>query len=306
MLTSPFRYPGGKAKLFDFFSNLIENGHMYNHTYGESFAGGAGLALRLLGSGYVPNIEINDIDAGIYSAWISIVHDSDRFCELIRRTSLSIEEWRRQKSIRVDASNASLLELGFATFYLNRTNRSGIIDGSGPIGGYLQDGEWRLDARFNKCKLIKQIKEIQKFSNQIQITNTDALKYIKNRINKRNTILYIDPPYFEKGRKLYLNYYKKSDHLAIRDLLSSKKEKQWVLSYDNIAEIRELYREFTIIEYEIGYSAGEKRMGRELIFPSNTVSKFCNPKKLMKSGKRVSSLDSLDSSLPFPSATLVT
>ena len=57
---------------------------------------------------------------------------------MIKATPVTIEEWSRQKAIKNDNSvNEYSIEKAFASFFLNRTNISGIING-GPIGGKIK------------------------------------------------------------------------------------------------------------------------------------------------------------------------
>ena len=136
---SPLRYPGGKTKIAPMVKLLIEKSGMKNVTYVEPFAGGAGVSLELLFSGEVDHIVINDYDKAIYSIWRAIIDNTNQFVELIENTEVSIDEWYRQKNIYTNQSNRYSVELAFATFFLNRTNRSGIL-AAGPIGGYEQNG----------------------------------------------------------------------------------------------------------------------------------------------------------------------
>ena len=137
---SPLRYPGGKSRLSNFIGQSILNLQIPNCTYIEPFAGGAGVALSLLLDGTVENVVINDYDKAIYSFWRAIKQDVKLLIDKIEHTPVTIEEWYKQKDIYVSASSYSV-DLAFATLFLNRTNRSGILT-AGPIGGYAQAGEW--------------------------------------------------------------------------------------------------------------------------------------------------------------------
>jgi DNA adenine methylase len=272
MINSPLRYPGGKAKMFGFFQKLLLDCELIGKTYCEPYAGGAGLALQLLSTGLVGKIRINDIDPGVYAFWKAVKFENEQFCKLVQSASLSIDEWRRQKT-KLSAPSTSELDRGFAFFYLNRTNRSGIIEGAGPIGGYSQSGKWLIDARFNKEALISSIRTISRFSAQIDISNMDAVEFCNANMN-RDSIFYLDPPYYVKGSKLYRNHYKPEDHAEIRDLLKSKNEELWILTYDNNECIRDLYSNFDPVEYELIYSAGKNGLGKEVMFLSNRVSEL--------------------------------
>jgi len=144
---SPLRYPGGKTGLSTFLSKLILENNICDYTYVEPYAGGAGAALKLLFENRVSSIIINDFDRAIYSFWKSAVFQSEKFIDKIESTEVTIEEWNNQKEIYLN-KRSNQFDLGFATFYLNRTNRSGIIEG-GPIGGIKQKGKWLINARWN-------------------------------------------------------------------------------------------------------------------------------------------------------------
>lgn len=73
---------------------------------------------------------------------------------------------------------ASLLDLGFSTFFMNRTNRSGIIK-AGVIGGYAQTGNYKMDARYRKDKLMKRIRRIASYADRIELHNEDAVDFIQ-------------------------------------------------------------------------------------------------------------------------------
>ena len=161
MYYSPLRYPGGKGKLASFMKTIIENTGHKGGIYIEPFAGGAGIALDLLLNNTVSEIVINDYDKGIYSFWKAILTETNRFINDVRTAELTVAEWERHHEIYISQQAKYSYELGFATFYLNRTNRSGIIKG-GVIGGKEQGGKWTMDVRFNKENLEKRIRDIAK------------------------------------------------------------------------------------------------------------------------------------------------
>ena len=169
---SPLRYPGGKTKIAPLVNAIMKKADIKDGIYIEPFAGGCGVALALLLSDKVKHIVINDMDITIYAFWHSILNDTDEFIELIKKTQVTIEEWHKQKEIFLNKDSNKLLELGFATFFLNRTNRSGILK-AGPIGGYNQTGNYLIDARFNKKNLIKRIERISQYKDKISLFNLE-------------------------------------------------------------------------------------------------------------------------------------
>lgn len=271
---SPLRYPGGKNKLSRFISQICETNAINGH-YIEPYAGGASVALYLLLENKVAEVTINDIDRSIYAFWHSVLTRTNELCERIEKTEINISNWRKAKEILKKKSTASLIDLGFSTFYLNRTNVSGIIDG-GVIGGIKQEGEYKMDCRFKKDKLIKRIKRISDKKKFIHLYNLDAVELI-NRIIKKshieNTIFYLDPPYYLKGKSLYINHYDHEDHKKVSDLIKSINNIHWIVSYDNNPKIRNFYKDIKQkIEYSLLHTAHKAKMGKEILFFSETLT----------------------------------
>ncbi|MEZ4946906.1 MAG: DNA adenine methylase [Cyclobacteriaceae bacterium] len=268
---SPLRYPGGKGKLSKFIGNLVESNLLTDGCYVEPYAGGSSVALNLLFKEYVRSIVINDLDKAIYSFWYSVLYDTDNLCRMIHDTKVTVGNWEKQRATHKQQEGASLLELGFSTFYLNRTNRSGIIN-AGIIGGKGQNGHWKIDARFNKKDLIERIQKIADFKDRIQLYNLDACQLV-NKISKkipRKTLFYFDPPYFVKGKDLYTNFYKYKDHKLVSDTIKEL-NCHWIVTYDNQPEIKKLYTGFRKVEYSLNYHAASPKIGSELIIFSKTL-----------------------------------
>ncbi|HYD03773.1 MAG TPA: DNA adenine methylase [Alphaproteobacteria bacterium] len=271
---SPLRYPGGKNRLAKFISKICVDNNINGH-YIEPYAGGASVALHLLIEKKINQITINDFDKSIYAFWYSVLNNTEKLCELIEKTPINVNEWRKQKKIQQNKMNSNLLELGFSTFFLNRTNMSGIIT-AGPIGGFSQKGNYKIDCRFNKIELIKKIKLIASFKKQITLYNLDALELIKlisSKSNNSNTLFYFDPPYFLKGPSLYMNSYKKEDHEKVANEIKGIKKMQWIVSYDNVEEVNQIYdwvknkTKFTLI-----HNAHRARIGKEILFFSDKLN----------------------------------
>ena len=268
---SPLRYPGGKLKIAGYIKRLFEVNDLYDGTYIEPYAGGASVALTLLFSEYASKIKINDIDRSIYAFWHSVLNETEALCRLISDTPVNMESWQFQREIQARKQEAGLLELGFSTFFLNRTNRSGILNG-GVIGGKNQTGNFKMNARFNKEDLIERIESVAEYADRIELTSMDAIEIIKRykRTPTAKTLVYMDPPYYVKGHDLYLNYYNDNDHEAIAKAIKKYKGK-WIISYDAVSFIKELYGEYRQNEYCLSYSAGNQRQGKEILVYSNNL-----------------------------------
>lgn len=269
---SPLRYPGSKNKTYEYVKHLIEINNC--DTYIEPFVGGGSVSIKLLLNNDVKKIIINDYDKAIYSLWYSIIHCTDELIELINKTNITIEEWHKQKEINKNKEhNNNLLEIGFSTLFLNRTNRSGIIK-AGVIGGLNQDGLYKLDCRFNKEHVIDKIKKLAKHKSKIKIYNKDAEQFLIQNVSKtKNPLIFIDPPYYKKGPELYVNFYKHDDHVSLSKTIMSKiNNKKWILTYDNVEEISNMYPQFKKIEYFLNYSAGKPTKGIEFMFFSEDIN----------------------------------
>jgi DNA adenine methylase len=260
---SPLRYPGGKTQLALFVEDLIKQNELENGTYVEPFAGGAGIAWHLLRHHVVERVVINDISKSIYSFWEAVLNDTESLCQLIEETPVTIEEWYRQKEIQ--KLQIVGLELAFSTLFLNRVNRSGIIN-AGVIGGKAQAGKYKLDCRFKKQVLIDKISIIAQFSENITLTRMDAGVFLETIVSDLDdrTLVNIDPPYYNKGKELYQNFYEPDDHEELAKIIM-KIQQPWMLTYDNTPEIFHLYRHRNPLSFCLNYSAQLKRKGSELV-----------------------------------------
>ncbi|CAI1949921.1 DNA adenine methylase [Salmonella enterica] len=269
---TPLRYPGGKGKLAYYLKGIIKHNSLLDCHYIEPFAGGAGVALELLMQEYVHKVTINDYDPAIYSFWHSILNNCEEFCEKIHQTEVSMNTWYEQKEILSANSYDDLLSLGFAAFFMNRTNRSGILN-AGVIGGKAQAGKWKLDVRFNKEDLVNRIKRIAAYKDRIIIQNKDTLDLLIDLSIKshENTLMYLDPPYYVKGQELYRNFYEHQDHVDIKNQLLKMPILHWIATYDNTEQIKEIYKGQTIIDFDLQYSAQSKRVGSEVIIFSKNL-----------------------------------
>ncbi len=272
---SPLRYPGGKTGLAKFLSEVITENNLCECIYFEPYAGGAGAALTLLAEGFVSEVHLNDADIRIYAFWRAVLDDSERFINKIFETPLTIEEWKKQNKICTDPSQYSPFDIGFATFYMNRCNRSGILTGSGPIGGYEQKGRWRMDVRFNRETLAGRILELNKKREIIHIFNKDAVDFLKEKLQivhgKYQGFIYLDPPYVSKGQRLYMNSYEEKDHKVLAKYILAQQALPWLMSYDDVDLVRKLYSKCKISLLPVRYALQSKRSAQELIISPKSV-----------------------------------
>ena len=272
MFKTPLRYPGGKQRLWAFVDEILVANDLVGGHYAEAYSGGAGIAIELLLRDRVSRIHLNDSCIAVYAFWHSILNETERFCRKISRASLTIDEWKKQRGIFKERKTADLFELGFATFYLNRCNRSGILTG-GVIGGLEQTGEWKIDARFSRNNLITRIEAIADKRKSIRIRNWDAERFLVDYAGKLEApaLLYCDPPFFQKADRLYPNYYKPKDHERVAKLIQSKLKCHWLVSYDSCPEILAHYSKRKWFRYSLQYNANTAYKGTELFIASDKL-----------------------------------
>lgn len=269
---SPLRYPGGKAALARFFGDVIDRLGIDNARYVEPYAGGVGAGISLLRQDRVQELVINDIDPAVHSFWRFVVEHPDTLADRIVNAPLNVDEWRHQKSIYREADESDPMALGFSFFYLNRTNRSGILN-AGPIGGMNQTGNYKIDARYNRDQLAERITTIGALASRITVLGLDGVTVARRYAGDSSAFTYIDPPYVDMGGSLYLNSFTHRDHAVLAKSLDESPDGNWMVTYDPSNFIRRIYSKHNIREYELSYSAHRAGKARELLISSRPVTK---------------------------------
>lgn len=285
---SPLRYPGGKNCIFPFISKFFYENDLVGIPYAEPYAGGAGLALHLLIEGYVSKIYINDLDPCIYLFWKAILNRTDEFCQWIESVPVNLDTWRYYKEKYKKGVEVDEFEIAKCTFYLNRTNISGVLD-AGPIGGYSQTAKYKIDARFNKKDLIKKIRIIESRKRDILLSNYDGIEFIKSLNRKHSDVfIYLDPPYVEKGHFLYMNCFKEEDHIQLSRFVS-KINKKWMVSYDMNDLILQNYSKWNMIQYQLLQCTSNCKKNEILVFSEGL--EFSESMNELAEAKVINSID---------------
>lgn len=267
---TPLRYPGGKTKIYDYVKSIIDLNDLHG-TYIEPFAGGAGLAIKLLLNNDVKKIVINDSDSAIYAFWHSVLYETEELCKFVEEVDISIDTWNYMREVYFNQAGRELIEIGKATLFLNRVNRSGVLKG-GLIGGKEQNGSYKMNARFNRVDIIKKIRRIAAEKERIDIYNLDVQEFLSPTIMRHyyKVLINFDPPYVQKGGQLYMNYFTEDDHRKLRDSITKLKRK-WIVTYDICPVIKELYRNYRGSTLNINYSANVAKQAQEYIFFSDNI-----------------------------------
>ena len=267
-INNPLRDPGAKSKLAPYIQKLIETEKLTGCTFYEPYAGSAAASLALLESGTISKAMINELDPLIYCFWVSVMEHTHELIEMIHEVNITVDAWNAYALYRNSdyLKGKSIVEIGFAGLFLNRTNFSGILNAN-PLGGMKQESRYKIDCRFNKTRIIKSIEDLSQFSNQIELYNMDALDFLKEKTKykrNKNTFVYIDPPYYNKGPSLYRYYYEKDLHRELAKFIKTKSY-PWLISYDDVPEIKRIYRHSQRQHIYLDYSANTHAPGKELL-----------------------------------------
>ena len=270
---SPLRYPGGKTRLADFMEDVILLNNLEDCTLYELYAGGAGASLNILFNGLCSKLVLNDLDVHIYAFWRAVLHETESLIKLIEQTPVNLTHWYKQKDVYLNPGQYTTLEVGFSTFFLNRCNRSGILFKAGPIGGYKQTGNYKMDVRYNKQDLVKRIEAIASYQDQIVLHNEESINLLRQIFNNNapDQFIFLDPPYFNQGEQLYLNCYQESDHQTLSNLLKAYPNANWLLTYDNVPAIHEVYNQFRKADLPMSYTLQEKTQANEIVTFSDNL-----------------------------------
>lgn len=271
--TSPFRYPGGKGFLTPFLADEIRSRFPEDvPDYAEPYCGGAGAALNLLAAGHVKRLFLNDADRRIFSAWRAIIFETEKFIDKIQTSKVDLSTWEAcLHRLHEQMQSEYDFDTGFSAFFINRTSRSGVLIGSGPIGGYNQEGKWKIDARFNKETLIQRIRTLGELRDRINLSCDDGLNFCLNLQSKTDiekTFLFIDPPYVGAGGRLYFDGMNELKHKRLAEWLISKSAPHWLLTYDDHPIVRENYESMQKYKVQVKYSLSKKRNENELLYKS--------------------------------------
>jgi DNA adenine methylase len=272
-LYTPLRYPGGKARFAPLIIEVIAASKLTGGHYLEPYAGGAGIALTLIVDGVVEHVHINDVDPAIAVFWRVATQATKQLICMVASEPISMDAWHHWRNVMLGVVPGTELERAFATLFMNRTNRSGILKG-GVIGGKEQVGSYKINARFMRYELCARLERIGNHADRIHVYQEDAHQLLLrcHQFLPSKSLVYLDPPYYVKGAGLYRNFYKHDDHVRIAKLLGSDRfRRAWIVSYDNAEEIREMYAYSEPFAYGLNYTAQRRYTGSEVMFFSKRI-----------------------------------
>lgn len=288
---SPLRYPGGKARMTPFLTDLFVQQHgvlLDIEVWIEPFAGGAGAGLGLLDQGVITDLWLVERNPGLAAFWRTVAHDGERFAATVRSTTASMKTWHHSREVLAAREAGESVDddaLALAAFVVNRCSRSGMVNSKvGPIGGKGQSGRWTVESRWSPGSLADRIEHIARSGSGILIHEVDAIDYISELTGsgvEDEVFLFVDPPYVREGNGLYQHGMSMDQHQDLADALRSCPA-PWLLTYDDEPVVKDvLYPEERIIEYDIAHTANKQRIDREwAVLSDRTCFPFSDPSLL--------------------------
>jgi DNA adenine methylase len=273
--TTPLRYPGSKTWLVDYISKFLEYNNLEPEILAEPYAGSGAVAISLLNEGKIDRAFLNEKDPLIVAFWKSTLYHTEELIERIESTEINLSTWNSfRKYLTPEApKNYSTIDLGFAFFFFNRTNFSGIVTG-GPLGGQRQQSKYSISCRFKRDYLVEKVRKIGNLRGKVKIYQGDGIRFlrkIQKRISNREVVYYIDPPYFKSGRDLYRKWFTEDDHIRLSEFLKLF-EPPWFLSYDDSEFIKSLYKKSKTQQIYADYQVWKyKRNVKELLFSNYVI-----------------------------------
>ena len=273
-LPSPLRYPGSKSFLADYFEKVIEEASLSGCHFYEPCAGGASLSLCLLARDAVSRVTLVEKDPLIYAFWRCVVTRPDDLCGEIENLRVNMTTWKRFQPYlsRNARSESDILALGVAGLFFNRANFSGII-GAKPIGGMRQQSQYKIGCRFNKSRIIAAICRIATLRHRISVHCRDAVSFLRSRqerLTSEHALVYVDPPYYKQGPKLYRYHYGTKQHIELAKFLNPASFR-WIVSYDDHPFIRQNFSKQEITPIFLNYAVKQSRKAAELLIANFLV-----------------------------------
>jgi DNA adenine methylase len=229
------RYPGSKDKHLRFLESYFPS---FNYEKGicEPFAGTASVTFYMLQGKFVDYYHINDFDSGIAALWNTVKTQPEDLKQKIKSYKPNVKDFYKFKNEEADND----FDKAFQKIVIHQISFSGLgMMAGGPLGGREQKGAYNVLSRWRPEKISANIEKCSNLLNSAdgKITN-ESWETVLTEANDNGRFIYLDPPYYERGANLYIAG--DIDHAAMAEELQSKDN--WLLSYNDLPEIRKLYK----------------------------------------------------------------
>jgi DNA adenine methylase len=234
---SPFRYPGGKTWLVPRIRQWLRSLNPRPRELAEPFAGGAIVSLSALFDNLVQKIVMVEKDSDVAAVWKTIVYgDGKRLATEILTFDLSTEKVKELLGSKPETD----LDRALVTIVRNRVQHGGILAAGASMLNKGENGRG-IRSRWYPNTLRKRIEGILHTRQDIAFIEGDGLEFIRYNGYRPDTAFFIDPPYTVAGRRLYTH--SEVDHRELFSLAGQIRG-DFLMTYDNSDEIRELAKEF--------------------------------------------------------------
>ena len=252
-INPPAAYIGGKRLLA---KTVIQRINATPHTtYCETFVGMGGIFFR---RNHAPKSEvINDWSGDVANLFRILQRHYPQFMDCLKFQITSRRELERLKAC--NPSTLTDLERAARFLYLQRLAFGGKV--AGRNFGVITDG----GARFNLTRLAPVLEDIHERLSGVVIENLPWSDFIA-RYDRPETLFYLDPPYWASEGDYGKDMFGREQFALMAEQLAGLKGR-FIMSINDVPEIRKLFAAFTIEEVSLTYSVsgGKGKPARELI-----------------------------------------
>jgi DNA adenine methylase len=254
---SPLRYPGGKTracKKLDIILKEYFNISKFNNIVSPFFGGGS-FEFHIQNN-YGLNIIANDKFAPLYNFWNTCKLDKEKLCKKLYKKIDLIDKDEFTNLRGKIMKEKKKLNQSIMYFIINRCSFSGAT----LSGGFSFEASKK---RFTKSSIAR-VKKLD--LTYYDIYNLDFEEFINNNQDKKN-LIFLDPPYYlEKASTLYGNngdMHDTFEHDKLFKCISTKQN--WFMTYNNCNYIKNLYKDFKIIETSWSYGMNKSKKSSEIV-----------------------------------------
>jgi DNA adenine methylase len=267
MIKSPLRYPGGKSRAVKFLKQFIPEFKEYR----EPMLGGGSMMFYILDEYKITNVKASDINYELYCFWNQLKTSPHKMINEIQKMFENTSDGRKLYSnvLSRRENNLTKLQRAIDFFILNRITFSGVADS----GGYSQQS---FEHRFTQSSIDRLSKASSIISN-VEITHNDFSQLLLE--SGEDVFIFLDPPYYSVSKsRLYGkkgNLHTEFDHNKFFKTITACNHK-WLITYDNCEFIRDIYKNYNQLEWELqygmnNYKQGKANKGKELLIANYDI-----------------------------------
>lgn len=249
-MKSPIKWVGGKSKLLKVLLPLIPE----HKGYVEAF-GGAGWLL--FGKEKSKWEVLNDLDNNLMNLWEVVKNDKDKFISSFEYVLVSRKTFNEYKEIYKTKSYKDKIHQAHVLYYLLKAG----VGASLPDGGGCGFGIAKDNSRLRLEDVEQDISNAYERLKKVTIENRDFKNIIKS-FDSEDTFFYLDPPYRATARSSYpVGDFTDEMYEELHKYCKEMKGK-FLLTINDDEYIRELFKEFKIIDHDVYYGISKQDKGR--------------------------------------------